>query len=173
MEAVEVIAEGTFGGATSVTFSGISQDYQHLTLDLRTSSEDNVQYSQGFLVQINGETSNYGYITMYAHRGFSFAAGYGHAATQALMGYFPSQKDDAERRGAIKLWFGNYSQTDMNPSWVLSMTGWLYNNDQGSIYASATGTRESTAAITSITVISYSGNFDSDSRYCMLGWRSS
>ena len=173
MAAVEIIAEGTFGGATAVTFSGISQDYQHLTLDLRTSSVDTAEYSREFGIQINGETSDYGYVAMYAHRGNSFTAATAHGTGTANMGYFPSQKDDAERRGAIKLWFGNYSQADMNPSWLVVTTGWLSNSDTGSVFTSAAGSRASTAAITSITVLSNSGNFDSDSRYCMLGWRSS
>ena len=173
MSEVEVIAEGTFGGATSVTFSGISQDYQYLTLDLRTSSVDTAEYSREFGIQINGSSADYGYTAMYAHRGASFAASASHGTGTANMGYFPTQKDDAERRGAIKLWFGNYSQTDMNPTWIVSTVGWLYNTGNGSVYTSAAGSRASTDAIASITVLCNSGNFDSDSRYCMLGWKSS
>lgn len=170
MPDVEIIAEGTFGGATAVTFSEISQDYQHLCLDLRTSSVDTAADYREFGIQINGETSDYGYGSMYfANNSFTGTAS--HGTGTANMGMFPSQSDDAERRAAIKCWFGNYSQTDMNPSWLCSIMSVQYNDDQGATYSSSVGSRASTAAITSITVLSNSGNFDSDSRYCMYGWK--
>jgi len=171
MPDVEVIAEGTFGGATAVTFSAISQDYQHLCLDLRTSSVDTGVDSREFGIQINGETSDYGYGSMYIYDGYSFTGAASHGTGTANMGMFPSQSDDTERRGAIKCWFGNYSQTDMNPSWLCSIIGVQYNDEAGATYASSVGSRASTDAITSITVLSNSGNFDSDSRYCMYGWK--
>lgn len=181
MPDLEVIAEGDFGGATSVTFSGISQDYQHLSLDLRTSTVDTSNNAREWHVQTNGATGYvYGFSTMFIKTGGAIDANAqalaGH--NSSFCGWFASQYDgsagstDVNRRSVMKMWFGNYSQTDMTHVWMASSITGQYNSASDDTWSQSIAGNNSTTAITSITLISEAGNFDSTSRYCMYGWKS-
>jgi hypothetical protein len=179
MPDLEIISEGTLGsGAAEWTIGSIPQDYQHLSLEIKTSSTYTGANDRQAYVLVNGATGwDYGYSGMRISDNDAtdaFATYFG-GYIGAEFGRISTSSQSVEQRTIIKLWFGNYSQTDMKHIWLCSMVSGNYTTADNDCWAQSAGGIGSTTAITSITLQDAGGSggedFDADTRYCLYGWK--
>lgn len=160
------LATTTVGSATStVTFSGISGAYTDLVLVVSGRSTVAGQSSDGLAVRVNSDTgANYS-VTALRGNGSATASSqntndtYYRLATYAMTG--ASSASGAFSTTTIH--FMNYANTTTNKT-ILAR-----QNVASDGVASTVGLWRSTAAITSISCVGYSGNIDAGSTFSLYG----
>ena len=160
----ESIATITAAGSSSVTFSSIPSTYKHLQIrGMANNGETSSWNNQG--MQINGITSAV----------YSFHVLYGDGASVgAIPGYSNTKINDAFRIppastgvfGVVIMDFLDYTNTNKYKT-IRTLDG---GDGNGNGWISlASGLYQQTTAISSITLISSSGNFGTGSQFALYG----
>ena len=172
--AYEIIESTTLTGtATSVTFSSLTTDYEHLEIWMTARTDLNTTPGYDYVgVQFNGDTgSNYATQQMY---GFNAAIGTERETANAQMKVRAAASDpeDALNFGGISVLIPDYRGANVNKSCTTmggksaaSNNGWTNNG---------TGEWDNTAAITSVVLTPGAGtNFNIGCVFTIYGLRSS
>jgi len=159
-------ASGT-GSSNTITFSSIPSTYQHLQIRSLVRSTFAATGVGSFRVRLNGDTgSNYAWHFIYASGTSVSATGAASATFMDLDLVVSRNNNTAGIFGAMLVDIHDYASTTKNKT-VRSFGGCDIN---GSGYVCLhSGFRNSTAAVTSIDIISDAGNWTSDSRFALYG----
>lgn len=157
--------------ASEITFSGISQAYQHLEVHLfgRASAGTAITLS----IRLNGDAgTNYDRQWLIGN-GASASASEAFGTTEARVGLIPGAGVSGNVAGGIIVTIPDYSRT----AW--QKVGLTQNAHKSGIASSNLHTRihavfyRSTAAVTSVTFLLSSGNFDTNTRAALYGYKAS
>lgn len=163
--AYESIATVTSPGASSVTFSSIPQGYTHLQIRGIANNGDTGGYNnQG--MRFNGDTSTAYAVHRLAGDGSSVFAGAQPSSTQ-INDIFRIPPTSSGYFGAFVIDVLDYTSTNKNKT-VRVLTGGD-SNGSGWIGLHSGLWYATPAAITSITFISSSGNFGTNSSFALYG----
>lgn len=169
--AMESIATVTGNGsASSLTFSSIPQNYQHLQVRLIVRGTRALD-SEQLYVRLNGDTgTNYSYHGLYADNPGAFAAA-ASSTNVMLIGQFPAANISANIMAAAVIDILDYAASSKNRV-IRSLFG--SDNNGGSTQSSmvwmGSGMRVNTAAVDSVTIVS-NGAFTSTTTAALYGLR--
>jgi hypothetical protein len=148
------------GGAASVTFSSIPSTYTHLQIRLSGNAG-----SSDTFYRLNGDTGS-NYIRHYLYgSGTSAAAGASLAQSSGSLGYI-AVTADTNIFGAAVFDLLDYANTNKYKT-TRSLTG--YDNNGGGLIVLYSGLWLNTAAVTSITVLPNTGNFNQYTSVALYG----
>jgi hypothetical protein len=146
------------GGASTITFSSIPQTYRHLQIRLFGNADAN-----DIFYQLNGDAvaTNYARHYLYgtgasAASGFGSSGSIGYVASTALTSTF----------GAAIFDVLDYTNTSKNTT-TRSLTGFDGNGTGFTVFYS--GVWLNTAAVNSITLVPYAGNFNQYTQAALYG----
>lgn len=162
VETYIALADITLATATSsVTLTGFSQDYRDLVLVFDGKGTGSITLAQ---VRVNGDTgSNYAWVR--ASGGSVGVLSSSYSATTYLPLLWSNQGlGTTQGNGILQLM--DYSATDKHKTALIRENS---NNTNGTNTAMYAGRWASTTAITSITVFSVNGNFDTGTTLRMFG----
>jgi hypothetical protein len=161
-DAYEPIAVATVpaAGISSVTFGSIPQTYTHLQIRYSGNAGSNDTF-----FRLNGDTSS-NYTRHYLFgSGSSAAAGASLSQTSGSLGYVATTSD-TNIFGASVFDLLDYTNTNKYKT-TRSLTG--YDNNGGGLLVLYSGLWLSTAAVTSITVLPNTGNFNQYTNIALYG----
>ena len=157
------------GGATSITFSSIPQNFTHLQLraTLRTTnaSVQDIIYAYNF--NNNGGSTGSAYHLLTGDGSLASSSG-GTGSFSSLLGYAPANNATAGVYGSLILDILDYTNTNKNKT-LRSISGYD-NNGSGvvSLFSSLPLTLPGTAAVTTLSILC-NGNITANSRFDLYG----
>jgi hypothetical protein len=156
------------GGAASVTISSIPATYKHLLLVITARSDAAGVTNVECRVQLNGDTgANYAWASLIGS-GAAASSTAGNDQTSMAIGLIAAATATASHAGTIQATIFDYART----AWFKHVNGvGQWSIEDGSQPREYRGIWESTAAITSVTVIPVSGNLVEHSRVGLWGMR--
>jgi hypothetical protein len=160
------LATTTVGSATStVTFSGISGAYTDLVLVISGRSTVAGQSSDGLAVRVNSDTGTNYSVTAIRGNGSAAASSQNTNDTYYRLASFAMTGATAASGtfSATTIHFMNYANTTTNKTIIARQ------NVASDGVAATVGLWRSTAAITSISCVGYSGNIDAGSTFSLYG----
>jgi hypothetical protein len=155
----------TASAVASVTFTGIPTVYRHLLIRGAYLINGTVRVA----VRLNGDTgSNYSWHTMDGNGLNNTVSTANNFTTNMIQGGFTTNRFVANTNSPLLVEILDYQQAKNKT--VTTFTG--YQDDtSGSRIAVGTGLWNSTAAVTSVTVLASTGNIVADSRFSLYGIR--
>ena len=159
--AYDSIATTTLSTATaSITFSSIPQTYTHLQIRFFGNAGSNDTF-----FRLNGDTGS-NYVRHYLYgSGSSAAAGASLSQTSGSLGYI-AVTADTNIFGTAVFDLLDYTNTNKNKT-TRSLSG--YDNNGGGLIVLYSGLWLNTAAVTSITVLPNTGNFNQYTQAALYG----
>ena len=147
--------------AASVTFSSIPATYTDLVVRL-SARDDNSDYNWEALLSFNSQTTNFS---------STFVQGSGSSTNSGSMARYYGRSDSANATANTfsngEIYIPNYAGTTNKPYSSFNVSE--INSATGNMVEAVAGLRSNTAAITSLTLSPYSGNFVSGSSFYLYG----
>lgn len=162
-------ATGT-GSSNTITFSSISGTYAHLQLRYIARSTTGSAGTGGIQFTANGDSTSGNYSYHRLTGGGSSAGAYGQSGLDYI-GQIGSNGNASGLYAVGILDILDYSSSNKTKTFRM-MTGSDYNNTLGVIALQTQGWFATPTAITSLTLTSSLGNFDTNSQFALYGIKS-
>jgi hypothetical protein len=156
------------GGAASITFSSIPQNYTHLQIRMLAKTTFTAYANNGINIYFNNDTTS----AKYTHQLYGFGTGSGGAqsiANYMNISYIPgNQSGTTNMFGAVVCDILDYSSSTKNKT-LRALSGWDNNGSSGTIVLNS-AFNNATTAINSILMNSDSGaDFMQFSQFALYG----
>jgi hypothetical protein len=156
------------GGAASITFSSIPQNYTHLQIRMLAKTTFTTYANNGINLYFNNDTTS----AKYTHQLYGFGSGSGGAqaiANYMNISYIPgNQAGTTNMFGSVICDILDYSLSTKNKT-LRALSGWDNNGSSGTLVLNS-AFNNSTAAINSILINSDSGaDFMQYSQFALYG----
>jgi len=169
--------------ASTLTFTGISTAYKHLELTFNVHCTADQWRQEGY-IQINGDSgSKYGEGRLQGINNVNYTYTYADTGS-AYTGVIPftgpgiygtgSGNRDTNHTSTTVFRFFNYAGTTLNKiytTWSVTPFGIAHGNSNGTSQQIGVYSFDSTAAITQISLICGSGNWDTGAKYMLAGYK--
>jgi len=159
--------------ATTVTWTGISQSYDHLFLKISGRYSGSGSEAYRFDIVYNGDTSDSDYANTYiTSTSVNYAVQSGRVGGRALAGYLTTSDFEADTFASTVVWVPHYSNST-NYKQMISQAvcpNTSEENNEWALRHCSTLFKENTDAITDISVVAGGGNnFVANSSFDLYG----